>query len=70
MQKREPTKIGSSLRIVSSSDLAKSVAQDLSIPDPTGIIAKGQQKANENSKKYDGRASGFDDLQDLFAPCE
>jgi len=70
MQKREPTKIGSSLKIVSSPDLAKGVAKDLSIPDPTGIIAKGQQKANENSKKYDGRASGFDDLQDLFAFSE
>jgi hypothetical protein len=70
MQKREPTSIGSSLDIVPSPDLAKSVAQDLSIPDPTGIIAKGQQKANENSKKYDRGTSGFDNLQDLFAPCE
>ena len=70
MQKREPTKIGSSLKVVSSPDLAKSVAKDLSIPDPTGIIAKGQQKANENSKKYDGRASGFYDIEDLFSPCK
>lgn len=70
MQKREPTSIGSLLNIVSSPGLAKSVAQDLSIPDPTGIIAKGQEKANENSKKYDRGAGGFDNLQDIFTVGE
>ena len=70
MQKRKPTNIGSSLDIVPSPDLAKSVAQDLSIPDPTGIIAKSQRKANENSKKYDRGTSSVHDYPDLFTPCK
>lgn len=70
MQKNSAVNIESILNMIPSLDLSKSVASDLTIPDPTGIIAKGQQKANENSKKYDRGTGGFDNLQDLFAPCE
>lgn len=70
MQKNSPAILSSSLNMVQSDSLSKSVAKDLSIPDPTGIIAEGKDKANENSQKHDGRASGFDNIKDLFAPCE
>jgi hypothetical protein len=45
-------------------------SSDLSIPDPTGIIAKSQRKANENSKKYDRGTSSVHDYPDLFTPCK
>jgi hypothetical protein len=70
MQKKEPIKVSSVLNMISSPELSKSVAQDLSIPDPTGIIAKTQRKANENSQKHDGRASGFHNIEDLFPPSK
>jgi len=66
MQKREPTSIGSSLNIVSSHDLSKSIAKDLSTPDPTGIIAKEVKNVNENSKKYDRGAGSVYHIEDLF----
>lgn len=70
MQKNSPVNIESILNMIPSLNLSKSVASDLTIPDPTGIIAKGQQKANENSKKYDRGTGGFDNLQDLFPSSE
>jgi hypothetical protein len=70
MQKNSPVNIESILNMIPSLDLSKSVASDLTIPDPTGIIAKGQQKANENSKKYDRGTGGFHHIEDLFPASE
>lgn len=62
--------IHSELTIVGTSELEKSVAEDLKVPDPENIIAKDKQEVNENSKKYDRGTGGFYNISDLFAPCE
>ena len=60
--------ISAELKMVHSAELEKSVAADLLLPDP--IIPQEDQNINENSKKYDGRASGGDDITDLLSSCE
>ena len=63
-------KVSVSLDMVESPELSKSVAADLMVPDPTGIIAKEIKKTNENPQKYDRGSGGLYNIQDLFAPCE
>lgn len=70
MRKNNPVNVSTSLNMISSQELSKSVAADLNVPDPTGIITKGKAKVNENSTKYDGRTSSVHDITDLFSPCE
>jgi hypothetical protein len=62
--------VSSELTVTETESLQKSVAADLKMNDPTGIIAKGKEKVNENPQKYDGRASGFYNIEDLFSPCK
>lgn len=60
----------SELSMVATSELEKSIAQDLKVPDPKNIIAKDQQEVNENPTKYDRGSGCFHDIQDLFSPCK
>ena len=62
--------ISAELKMVSTSELEKSVAEDLLIPDPITFIPLGETEVNENPQKHDGRASDNNNLPDLFAPCE
>lgn len=51
-----------------TSELSKSVAADLSVPDPTPIVPQKKKKEsenNENSKEYDRGASGIDNNTDI-----
>jgi hypothetical protein len=59
-------KVPVSLDMISSPELSRSVAADLIVPDPTGIIAKEIKKANENSTKYDRGSGSLYNIQDLF----
>jgi hypothetical protein len=61
-------RIITNIRMVETEDLQKSVASDLQVPDP--IITPTEEKVNENSKKYDGRASGVSDNASVVAPSE
>lgn len=70
MRKKNPVNVSASLNMISSQELLKGVAADLNVPDPTGIIAKGKAKVNENSTKYDRGASSINDITDLFSPCQ
>lgn len=62
--------ISADLVMKESADLKKTVAADLMVGDPTGIIPPERSFVNENSQKYDRGAGGFSNLQDLFAPCK
>jgi hypothetical protein len=62
--------VSSELILTETEFLQKSVAADLKISDPTGIIAKGKDIVNENPKKYDRGTSSVHDLPDLFTPCK
>lgn len=62
--------IRSELTVIETSELEKSVAKDLQVPDPKNIIAKDEQEVNENSKKYDRGTGCLYNIKDLFAPCE
>lgn len=59
-------KVPVSLDMISSPELSKSIAADLIVPDPTGIIAKENKKANENPTKHDRGSGSVYDIQDLF----
>ena len=62
--------VSSELIMTETELLQKSVAEDLKISDPSGIIAKGKDIVNENSKKYDRGTSSIHDFPDLFSPCK
>lgn len=69
--------ISAELKMVSTPELQKSVAEDLLIPDPceahvstTPIIPLGEQEVNENPQKHDRGTSDNNNFPDLFAPCE
>ena len=62
--------IHSELTMIETSELEKSIAKDLKVPDPENIIAKDKQEVNENPKKHDRGTGGFYDISDLFAPCK
>ena len=66
MYKTNPVNVRTHLEVVSSPELSKSIAEDLLVPDPTGIIAKESRKANENPTKYDRGSGSFNNIQDLF----
>lgn len=68
--KKKGVVIASELSMVASSELEKSVARDMQIPDPKNIIAKDNKEVNENSTKYDRGSGCIYNIQDLFAPCE
>ena len=70
MRKSNPVNVSASLNMVSSQELSKSVAADLNVSDPTGIIAKEITNVNENSKKYDRGAGSIYHIEDLFSPCK
>ena len=70
MYKNNPVKINADINMIASQDLLKSVASDLLVPDPTGIIAKGAKEVNEDSEKYDRGTGGIYHIQDLFSPCK
>lgn len=70
MRKNNPVSVSASLNMISSQELSKSVAADLNVPDPTGIITKGKAKVNENPTKYDRGTSSVHDIHDLFTPCK
>ncbi len=61
--------ISAELKMVSSKELEKSVAEDLLVPDPY-IIPLGEKEVNENSQKHDRGTGNNNNLPDLFAPCE
>lgn len=62
--------VSSELIVTETEQLQKSVAADLKISDPTGIIAKGKDIVNENPKKYDRGTSSIHDFPDLFSSCK
>ena len=68
MRKNNPVSVSASLNMISSQELSKSVAADLNVPDPTGIITKGKAKVNENSTKHDRGTSSVHDIPDIFSP--
>jgi hypothetical protein len=68
MRKNNPVSVSAGLNMISSQELSKSVAADLNVPDPTGIITKGKAKVNENPTKYDRGTSSVHDIPDIFSP--
>ena len=62
--------ISADLVMKESDELKKTVAADLMVGDPTGIIPPERSFVNENSQKYDGRAGRIGNLQDSFPTGE
>ena len=62
--------IHSELTMVETSELEKSVAQDLKVPDPKNIIAKDKREVNENPKKYDRGTGCLYNISDIFTSGE
>lgn len=62
--------ISSELIMTETEQLQKSVAADLKISDPIGIIAKKKEKVNENPQEHDRGTGSIHHIEDLFAPCK
>jgi hypothetical protein len=56
--------------MVETSELEKSVAEDLKVPDPKNIIAKDKREVNENPKKYDRGTGCLYNISDIFPSSE